>query len=129
GKISEQVNHGEDTTFVLHYKASTILQDAIFGLGIHTNDFLYLADKDTEDDGLITKEIKTGEFKVFCKIRNFPLLQGVYSLRVGVAVGPIYRMSYYAEGIHPFEVKGNHKTRPQGFVALNTNWTVLESNE
>ena len=119
---------GEDVTFVLRYKATDTLKNVIFGVGIHTNDFLYLADKDTEDDGLITQDIQLGIFTVRCKVRNFPLLQGVYSLRLGVAVGPVYRIAYYAEGVHPFEVRGQQKLRSQGFIALDTDWTVIPSS-
>jgi ABC-type polysaccharide/polyol phosphate transport system ATPase subunit len=130
GNQTEAIMHGEDVTFVLRYKATdTLKKNVIFGVGIHTNDFLYLADKDTEDDGLITQDIQPGIFTVRCKVRNFPLLQGVYSLRLGVAVGPVYRIAYYAEGVHPFEVKGQQKLRPQGFIALDTDWTIIPSSE
>jgi hypothetical protein len=130
GNQTEAVMHGEDVTFVLRYKViDTLKKNVIFGVGIHTNDFLYLADKDTEDDGLITEDIQPGIFTVQCKVHNFPLLQGVYSLRLGVAVGPVYRISYYAEGVHPFEVKGQQKLRPQGFIALDTDWTIIKSSE
>jgi len=129
GNETETIVHSEEVTVVLRYKATDILKNVIFGVGIHTNDFLYLADKDTEDDGLITQDIQPGIFTVRCKIRNFPLLQGVYSLRIGVAVGPVYRIAYYAEGIHPFEVKGHQKLRPQGFIALDTDWTIVPDSE
>ena len=128
GNKTEAVMHGEDVTFVLRYKATDTLKNVIFGVGIHTNDFLYLADKDTEDDGLITQDIQLGIFTVRCKVLNFPLLQGVYSLRLGVAVGPVYRIAYYAEGVHPFEVRSQQKLRPQGFIALDTDWTVIPSS-
>ena len=128
GNKTEAVMQGEDVTFVLRYKATDTLKNVIFGVGIHTNDFLYLADKDTEDDGLITQDIQLGIFTVRCKVRNFPLLQGVYSLRLGVAVGPVYRIAYYAEGVHPFEVRGQQKLRSQGFIALDTDWTVIPSS-
>ncbi len=123
-KNTEKVMHGEEVTFVLRYQANAALQNVIFGLGIHTNDFLYLADKDTEDDDLVYEKIEPGIFSVKCKIKRFPLLQGVYSLRLGVAVGPVYRISYYAEGVCPFEVTGTQKTRPHGFVALDTDWEI-----
>ncbi len=128
GNETKEIAHGEDVTFVLRYKATDILKNVIFGVGVHTNDFLYLADKDTEDDGLIIQDIKPGIFTVRCKVHNFPLLQGVYSLRLGVAVGPVYRIAYYAEGVHPFEVKGQQKLRPQGFIALDTDWTVNQAS-
>jgi lipopolysaccharide transport system ATP-binding protein len=128
GNETKNIMHGEDVTFIIQYKATDNLKNAIFGLGIHTNDFLYLADKDTEDDGLIIQNIQPGTFTVRCKVHNFPLLPGVYSLRIGVAVGPVYRIAYYAEGAHPFEVKGQQKLRPQGFIALDTGWTIVPSN-
>lgn len=130
GSKIDAILHGEDVTFVIRYKVTdTLKKNVIFGVGIHTNDFLYLADKDTEDDGLITQDVQPGILTVHCNVRNFPLLQGVYSLRLGVAVGPIYRIAYYAEGICPFEVKGQQKLRPQGFIALNTDWAIMPSSE
>ena len=66
-----------------------------------------------------------GLVEVRCVIKSFPLLTCVYSLRLGVAVGKIYRIAF-CEAVSPFHVKGKHRTRPQGSVELDTTWDIVE---
>jgi len=118
------VQHAKDVTVELQFAAHTKLSNVIFGVGVHTTDFLYLADKDTEDDGIVYDEVLPGQITVRCRIREFPILPGTYCFRVGVAVGPVYRIAFYAENLHPFQVTGRHSTRPQGFFPLELEWST-----
>ncbi len=52
GDTTTTVEHGSDVTVSIVYRAHVELENVIFGVGVHTTDLLYLADKDTEDDSL-----------------------------------------------------------------------------
>jgi lipopolysaccharide transport system ATP-binding protein len=120
----------EDVTFNLHFKVNTRLEQPNFGFGIHTTDFLYLATEITEEK---FKDIKLvpGEYAVAIDIPSFPLLPGVYSVRVGVNVGKISRNIFYEESIFHFRVKNTTEERTQsnseGFLSLNGNWHLSDN--
>ncbi len=127
GLAVSSVEHGKEAVVELRFNVRKPIRNVIFGLGIHTTDFLYLADKDTEDDHLLFEAFDPGEISVRCRIRSFPLLPGTFVFRVGVAVGPVYRIALYGEGLHPFQVVGKYSTRPQGFIPLMIDWQAEQS--
>jgi ABC-type polysaccharide/polyol phosphate transport system ATPase subunit len=124
GKETTTVQYGSDITIQVAYRVHAELVNAIFGVGIHTTDLLYLADKTTEEDAVIEPSVSPGSYVLKCRIKKFPLLPGVYSLRLRILVGEICRMAFYAEALHPFHVRGGHVRRPEGFVALDTSWNL-----
>lgn len=124
GERVDHLRHDSDCSIVLTYMAKVDIVNVIFGVGVHTTDFIYLADRDTEDDGLVVPKVAAGQFSITCRIGRFPLLPGNYSLRLGVAVGPVYRIAFYAENVHPFQVVGQESARSQGYVRLKTDWQV-----
>jgi lipopolysaccharide transport system ATP-binding protein len=128
GSLTNQAIHGEDYIIEIHFKAHSDLVNVIFGIGIHTTDFVYLADRDTEDDDQIVPYIPAGPLTVICRISDFPLLPGVYSFRIGVAVGPVYRIAFYAENVASFQVQGKHKSRTQSFIPIKTQWDIQYMN-
>lgn len=113
-----------DIVIVMKYHANITLKCPIFGLGVHTTDFLYLTTHHSNE--LKIKNIGCGEFEVICKINKFPLLPGTYSLRLGVAVGEFETMVFYAENVFQFQVIVGDEERTQsmreGFIDLNAKW-------
>jgi lipopolysaccharide transport system ATP-binding protein len=130
GEPTDRIKSGSDVTLSLLYEARAPLINPIFGVGIHTQDFLYLATKDS-DDSLKVPRIGPGVFRVECRIARFPLLAGVYSLRLGVGIGEFTRTAFYAENVLQFQVEPAAATREQtmrdGFVALETGWQIHEN--
>jgi len=124
GREITTVEYGSDITISIVYRVHSELVNAIFGLGIHTTDLLYLADRTTEDDRVVQPFIAPGAYTLNCRIKHFPFLPGVYSLRLRILTGEICRMAFYSEALHPFHVTHAHKSRPEGFVALDTSWTL-----
>jgi hypothetical protein len=124
GRVVTEVTHGVDCIVALTYRANTRLANVIFGVGVHTTDFLYLADRDTEDDNRVIPSIEAGQFTIRCRIKRFPFLPGTYSLRLGVAVGDPYRIAFSAENVAPFRVLSTGGNRLQGFVPLDIDWQL-----
>ncbi|OEU66621.1 MAG: polysaccharide/polyol phosphate ABC transporter ATP-binding protein [Desulfobacterales bacterium PC51MH44] len=125
----DTIEHNADVTVSLSFRARVELVKPAFGVGIHTTDFLFLAnDESIEKLGPVT--IAPGTFRVQCHIRKFPLLPGVYSLRVGVAIGELCSAAFYAENLFHFRVQAKeiNRTRAmhQGFIPLDTNWEISE---
>ena len=124
GKEVETVKYGSDIVIRVVYRVQVPLINAIFGVGIHTTDLLYLADRNTEDDHVLERSVEPGVYTLDCKVKDFPLLPGVYSIRLRILVGEICRMAFYAEALHPFHVVWSERRRPEGFVALDTSWKL-----
>lgn len=128
-KELEKIKHGSNIKFIIRYKFNNELSKPVFGFGIHTTDFLYLA-TDTSYRQLSIKIIKPGEVVVECKMDNFQYMPGVYSLRVGVAVGEFYSTAFYAENVKQFQVYSEVVTHAEsmreGFFAMNAIWKIEE---
>lgn len=124
GERTSIISYGKPTAIEITYKVLSPITNVVFGVGVHTTDFLYLADKDTEDDAVSIPYLAPGIYVVRCTISRFPLLPGTYAVRLGVAAGEVYRMALYLEGAAYFQVQSDHRTRPQGFVSLDTTWDV-----
>jgi hypothetical protein len=91
---------------------------------------LFLATKNSEEQ-LSLPAIGPGVFTVLFHIARFPFLPGVYSLRVGVAVGELRSVALYAEAIIQFQVESasinRARTMNEGFVPLEGTFEVDES--
>jgi len=119
------VEYGSDITISVAYRVHVELVKPIFGVGIHTTDLLYLADRTTEGEPVITPRVAPGMYSLNCKIKDFPLLSGVYSLRLRIMTGEICRTAFYGEALHPFHVTQPRAPRPDGLVALDTSWSLV----
>ena len=130
GQSVDNIAFNEDVTFNLHFKVNTLIEQPNFGFGIHTTDFLYLATEITEEK-LKDKTLIPGKYTVAIDIPSFPLLPGVYSVRVGVEAGKIPRNIFYEESLFHFQVKNITEERTQamseGFVSLNGKWRLLDN--
>jgi hypothetical protein len=64
------------------------------------------------------------------KIRSFPFLPGVYSLRLGVALAGSFQPVFYSENVIPIQVVAPQINRAavsgqdEGFVALDGDWEL-----
>ncbi len=130
GHSVDHIITNENVTFNLHFKVNTLLEQPNFGFGIHTTDFLYLATEITEEQ-FIDKTLVPNEYTVAIDIPSFPLLPGVYSVRVGVNQGKIARNIFYEESIFHFQVKNTTEGRTQamdeGFISLNGKWRLYDN--
>jgi hypothetical protein len=77
---------------------------------------------------LITGTMEPGQYHVTCRVRRFPLLPGVYSLRAGIAAGMAGRTVYYAENLCSFQVVRQEggplpNVMREGFLAMDATWS------
>ncbi len=125
GIPTDKIPLNADITVVLEYLAQKAMTNPVFGIGVHTTDFLYLATHHS-DKQLQLPRIEPGKFEIFCKIKNFPFLPGAYSLRVGIAVGEMASTAFYAENVFQFQVVSEDEkcteAMREGFVDLDTKW-------
>jgi hypothetical protein len=121
------LTYESDVTVVIRYKANVYLPKPHFGLGVHTTDFIYLV-TDHSDDELYSLEMTPGIYEVRCNICKFPLLPGVYALRLGVSVGQYIAPVFYAESVYFFQVIPTEKRRSaamqEAFVAWTSTWSA-----
>lgn len=136
GQTISTIKHLEDIEFRITYKATNTLPEPIFGVGVHTTDFLYLTTSQSLGK-LTTGDLPPGIYTLSYKVRNFPFLPGIYSLRLGIALDTSFQPVFYSEGVMPLQVIGDDINRAvvsgtdEGFIAMDGDWalTSLPHNE
>jgi hypothetical protein len=127
GVAINRVEYNSEVTVVLTCKANVLLAKPMFGLGVHTTDFVYLT-TDHSEESMHSLAMTPGIYEVRCKIRRFPFLPGVYALRVGIAVGEFVAPVFYAENVFFFQVISRENKRTQamqeGFVSWESTWSA-----
>ena len=121
------VDYMGEFSIVFHLRSPTEILRPLFGFGLHTTDFVYVASADTQQS-FVKRRIPPGEFSIRCRVNRFPLLPGVYSVRFGLSAGEV--TMYYAEALAHFTVRSTSLNlsyaKDQGFVALETHWDFSE---
>lgn len=123
------IEHHQDVEFRITYRVMRSLPNPIFGLGIHTTDFLYLATTQSLDQ-IKLGTLQPGVYQISVKVERFPFLPGVYSLRLGVALDGIFQPIFYSENVLPIQVVAKHSNRAiighpgEGFVPLEGRWEL-----
>ena len=132
GRAIHEVAYLGDFLIRLQFRAHKLVKQPVFGIGLHTTDFIYLATNHIDhkssravlDSGLHTFE---------CVIRSLPLLPRTYAIRVGISVGEQRDTAFYVENALMFRVVGAdlNRTSPdssEGFIALETEWRSPQPN-
>jgi len=127
GKQVEGIAYRESVEFQIDYRVKTHVSKPVFGLGIHTADFLYLATSQSLGS-LDIPELSPGSYTLRYTVHKFPFLPGLYSLRLGVALGQSFHPLLYRENAISFSVVSTDMNRAvasakkEGFVALEGEW-------
>jgi hypothetical protein len=101
---------------------------ADFGVGVHTTDFVCPATVQSVDQ--IELPTRSGNLRSCMSISFVPFLPGIYSLRVGVAIGQFFSASLYAENAAVLQVIAESMNRAiashpaEGFVGLDAKWAL-----
>jgi len=131
GQEVNTIKYGCEIEVRLTYKANNRLTNPVFGLGVHTTDFLYLTTH-YSDSKTASQCINPGEFTVICRINHFPLLPGAYALRAGVSAGQLHTTVFYAENILTFRVASENpefaESERQGFIPLDASWNLPDQD-
>jgi len=129
GEPTTTIEHLQDLEVRIKYRVNKSLPEPIFGIGIHTTDFLYLATSQSLGE-LKPGNLPPGLYTLSYKVRSFPFLPGVYSLRLGIALGGSFQPVFYSENVAPVQVIARQTSRAvsggqhEGFVALDGDWKI-----
>ncbi len=121
------LKHKQSVKIRLRYQVLNEIKEPIFGIGIHTTDFIYLATQHSIDQIKLDK-LEVGLHEFVFDISSFPFMPGIYSLRTGVAEGLASRTIFYAENLLHFEVITENVTDMvwnEGLVSLSGLWTYI----
>lgn len=127
-----EICHLESIEVRIQYKVINTIPRPVFGIGVHTTDFLYLATSQSVDV-LDVGQLNPGQYTLSFTIPQFPFLPGVYSLRIGVALQGSFQPIFYAENILPLHVTSQKISRAtttnqgDGFIDLNGIWELTSS--
>ena len=129
GEITNTLKMGSSATLNVRYLTRQTLMEPIFGVGIHTSDFIYLSTEQSYgrlDVGMVERGIHELSFK----IKSIPLLPGVYSFRLGVADGKSGGALFYKDNALHFQITASGISRAwnaasdEGFFALDAEWAI-----
>src|SRR6266567_6394807 len=128
GEPRDAISYKEDIAVRVHFIARKELKTPVFLIGVHTTDFLYLTRHHSERQ-LKVERLASGEYEIVCRIRQCPLLPGVYALLLGIGEGIGASSLFYAENLVHFQVKSNadEPLTPvdrDGFFALDAKWSA-----
>lgn len=129
GHTTNILKMGSNATLKVRYLAHKTFMEPIFGIGIHTSDFIYLTTEQSHDC-LNVNVIEPGIYELSFIIRAIPLLPGVYSFRLGVAEGKSGGALFYMDNALHFQITANgisrawNATLDEGFFALDAEWVI-----
>ena len=131
GNRLDQLIYLQEVEFVIKYRVKRTIPEPIFGIGIHTTDFLYLATNQSADQ-LTPGPLTPGDYQVSLKVPKFPFLPGVYSLRFGIAIGETFQSVFYGENLKPLLVAATSLNRAStsgasdGFIEIMGAWSFCK---
>lgn len=129
GHATSTISYLEDVEFRMKFNVKNRLPKPVFGFGFHTTDLLYLATEQSVD-ALDIEELDPGIYQVQFKMKRFPFLPGVYSIRIGLVLGEFFQPIFYAENLFPIQVIAHNVNRAlvsianDGFVKLDAAWDL-----
>ncbi len=131
GQISTTLKMGSGATLKVRYHVRQSLEEPIFGVGIHTSDFIYLSTEQSYGH-LKLDSMEPGIHELSFKMKSIPLLPGVYSFRLGIAGGKSGGAFFYKDNALNFQITATGISRAwntaadEGFFALDAEWAISQ---
>lgn len=129
GQATNTLKMGSSATLNVRYLTHQRITDPIFGVGIHTSDFIYLSTEQSYGR-LNVGTVEPGIHELSFKMKSIPLLPGVYSFRLGIADGKSGGASFYKDNALHFQITTTGISRAwntasdEGFFALDAEWAI-----
>ena len=129
GQITNTLKMGSNATLKIRYLVHQSLMEPIFGVGIHTSDFIYLSTEQSYGH-LKIDVVEPGVHELSFKMKSIPLLPGVYSFRLGIAEGKSGGALFYKDSALSFQITATGISRAwntasdEGFFALDAEWAI-----
>ena len=125
GNPISKLNHMQAVRVQLTFEVKKEIRVPIFGLGIHTTDFIYLATQHSINQ-LKLDRLSVGRHVLVFDIPSFPFMPGVYSIRAGVSEGTAARTIFYGENLLHLQVvsdNADNRIWNEGLVSLSGTWS------
>jgi lipopolysaccharide transport system ATP-binding protein len=130
-RLTSKLSTGDSFTIQIRLRPLKKLTNVLIGIGVHTTDFIYLTTHNSE----ITSKALTltpEDHDILVHINDFPLLPGVYMLRMGITSGETQAPLFYGENLLQITVTNPEDRRipasmREGFFTLNANWVFPQS--
>ncbi|MDP1864710.1 MAG: ABC transporter ATP-binding protein, partial [Thiobacillus sp.] len=123
------LKHEQAVKIQIEYEVTREIRTPIFGIGIHTTDFIYLATQHSIKQ-LNLDRLDIGRHLLSFNIPAFPFMPGVYSIRAGVSEGSAARTIFYAENLLHLQVASDdveNRAWNEGLVSLSGDWSCSKS--
>lgn len=126
GNTLDSVCTGAEFSIHVKLKCHHNLDGVTIGLGVHTTDFVYLTTHSSEISESV-HNLVAGDHDIYLRVRHFPLMPGVYMLRMGVTAGDVGKGVFYGENLLRIPVESSLDNRipssmREGFFALEASW-------
>lgn len=122
---AKTIKHLQPVRLQLSFDVTQVIRTPVFGVGVHTTDFIYLATQQSLNQ-LKLDRLDIGRHVLTLDIPSFPFMPGVYSIRAGVAEGTAARTIFYAENLLHLQVVSDNvedRTWNEGLVSLSGVWS------
>ncbi len=129
GNPISKLMHKQSVRIQFTFDITEEIRVPIFGVGIHTTDFIYLATQQSLNQ-LKLDRLEVGRHVLVFDIPSFPFMPGVYSIRAGVAEGTGARTIFYAENLLHLQVVSDNvedRTWNEGLISLSGAWSYSRS--
>jgi len=126
GNRISKLKHLQLIKIQLAFEIKKEIRLPVFGIGIHTTDFIYLATQHSFNQ-LKLDRLDVGRHILVFEIPSFPFMPGVYSIRAGVAEGTAARTIFYSENLLHIQVVSDSvedRTWNEGLVSLSGIWSL-----
>lgn len=123
--------HG-DITISFLFRINSALERPIFAVGVHTTDLIYLTGDGTVQGPGSVERMDPGIYRIRYKVKKFPFVPGVYSIRLSVSSGATLRMIFLAEDVMEFNVEAKGQDRAfmtTAFMSLDHEWEIEKAGE
>ncbi len=104
GNPTDAVEYNGHMNVMVTISCTRPLVNPVLAIGVHTVDMLYLT-ASRSDSVFMGQTFDPGEHKVCCRVNVFPLVPGVYALRLSVVDGVVQNDSFYDEKMVTFTVR------------------------
>jgi len=127
GEPTNLIPYKSSFSLKICFEATSELRHPVFAIGVDTTDLLHLAVRRSDQD-IEMELLLPGKYELVCRVRDFPLLPSVYSLRLGVIDGEFGNERFYGENLAHFHVVADNLRvdyHGECFVQLDASWTIL----
>jgi hypothetical protein len=129
GQRVDSIEYSDSLRIQIDFRADADLVSPVFAIGVDSTDLLHVA-ANRSNECFRGHRIEAGRYSVEFTVPIFPLVSGVYSIRLSVSDGMLGAERFYGENLKNFRVE-NTTTRTdlagECFLELAGHWKILDT--